>query len=60
VLRSGWGTGVLRLVGDALKIVSGHPHGTRVGAWHMNPGIRLGAVADFDGAPGQELLFEAR
>jgi len=60
VLRSGWGTGVLRLVGDALKIVSGHPHGTRVGAWHMNPAIRLGAVADFDGAPGQELLFEAR
>ena len=60
VLRSAWGTGVLRLAGDSLTTVSSHAHGTRIGAWHMNPAIRLATVADLDGAPGKELLFEAR
>ncbi len=60
VLRSSWGTGILRLAGSSLTTVYAKPHGNRVGAWHMSAQQKLVGIGNFDGQPGDDILFEAR
>ena len=60
LVRSSWGTGVLRLSGSSLYATYAKPHGHRVGAWHMSSKQKFAAVGNFDGKGGQEVLFEAK
>jgi len=60
VVRSKWGTGILRLLGSTLTTVYAKPHSTRLGAWHMTKDQKLVAVGNFDGKGAQDLLFEVR
>ncbi|MGB1013923.1 MAG: FG-GAP repeat domain-containing protein, partial [Nannocystaceae bacterium] len=57
VVRSKWGTGILRLLGSTLTTIYSKPHSTRLGAWHMSKDQKLVGVGNFDGTGAQDLLF---